>query len=183
MRKTRIYVDLDQTLITSDIDQWTGEVKRIYPRVGVQEFLEHLAPFGQIWILTKATRPHLERAMRKLGPDVAKLVSGAITREDMEPVEDKVEAILTAPISSASKRALMLQVKPIFPRGVIFDNEPAGDQSYILKTTVVGAGPSEWIEVEPFDIGVPDLGGLERAFSKFLQRRRLGFSMKGAAYA
>lgn len=171
-------MDLDQTLVTSEIDPYTGEVKRIYPRPGVHEFLSHLAPYGPVFILTKASRPHLERALRKLGPS-ARLVKGSVTREDMEPVEERLEAILTAPISDASKRVLLRQVEPIFPKGIIFDNEPPYTDGYLLKTSAVGVGYDEWIQVEPFDLEVPDLGGLERAFSKFISMRP-GFSLKGA---
>lgn len=174
----RIYVDLDNTLVASDIDPYTGDVKKIYPRPGAYEFLSHLAPYGPIKILTKAMRSHLERALRKLGPAAAKLVKGAITREDMRPVEDRLEAILTAPISDESKQVLIHEIEPIYPKGVIFDNEPPYTDGYLLKTAVVGVSFDEWVEVEPFDVDVPDMGGLEQAFSKFLERYP-GFSLKG----
>lgn len=166
----RIYVDLDDTLVTSEIDPQTGFATRIHPRPGAYEFLEHLSEFGPVRILTRAQRGHANLALSKLG-EAAGFITETITRDQMGPVEDQLEAIFSAPISEESKRVLVRKVKPIFPKGVIFDNDEPWSDGYLLKTKSTGAGFDEWIQVEPFDLETPDLGGLEKAFSKFLERR------------
>jgi hypothetical protein len=165
----RIYVDLDDTLVTSEIDPYTGAVRRIFPRPDAHEFLANLSRHGSIRILTRAGSVHAERAVRKLGT-AAKFVKGVITREDMAAVEDKIEAILTAPISDESKNVLLSKVKPLYPKGVIFDNDEAWSDTFLLKTTAVGVGFDEWIKVDPFDLDVQDLGKLEKAYLDFLSR-------------
>ena len=173
----RIYVDLDDTLVTSEIDPDTGFARRIFPRPGVFEFLSNLRTHGPIRILTRAERSHADRAIRKLGP-AAGFVKEMITREDLEPVEDRVEAILEAPISTESKNVLMKEVGAILPKGVIFDNEDPYTDAYFVKTKAVGVGLGEWIQVEQFSLDLPDLGGLERAYAGFLERLP-HLSMKG----
>jgi len=163
----RIYVDLDETLIANDVDPWSGIVRRIYARPGAHEFLSHLQSYGQVWLLTRAEMGHVDRALQKLG-DAAELLKGIISREDLTTIYDQVEAILEAPISDTSKLGLLSRVKPLFPRGIIFDNDEPYSDSYWIKTKAVGVGFDQWIEVDPFTVEGPDLGGLERAFSKFL---------------
>ena len=58
-----IYVDLDATLIDSDVDE-RGNVIRIHARPGADQFLGNLSKHGDLFLLTHAMRPHVKNAFR-----------------------------------------------------------------------------------------------------------------------
>lgn len=165
----KIYVDLDDTLVTSEIDPWRGTVRRIYPRRDAADFLNSLSLYGPVTILTRAEVGHAEDALRKLG-DAESLVHDVVTLEDLQPVEDQVQAIMEAPISNTRKLALLGRIRPILPRGWIFDDQPVASDSYYVKSKATGSYEYDWIRVEPFTLDHPDARGLRKAFLAFEER-------------
>ncbi len=113
-----IYVDLDDTLIHPTKD-------RIHPRPGAAEFLRQLAGHGKVYILSHALRSHVEAALPALGGG-AEYISGIFTREDLQPVIDQLN--LLSPT----------YIQPLFPPGVIFDDQPVGSPYHLIKSTAPG---------------------------------------------
>lgn len=165
----RLYSDLDNTLIWNVTDQ-EGNVTAMLPRPGVGSFLEKLSRDGELWMLTAADPSHAERAMSVLHP-YSKLFKGVLTRRDMEPVWEQLDIIFNDPLLDLETRwHLWGEVKPIAPRGVMFDDYPVGSGMFALKAASIGIGPDEWIEVEHFGEDKPDRGGLRKAYAEFRRR-------------
>lgn len=165
----RIYTDLDETLIGNVVGP-DGNVLKIYPRPGAGWFLRSLANHGDVWMLTAAERGHAERALRKLGPE-AKYLKGVLSREDMKPVEEQIAVVLETPgLSDEVRLELWDEIKPIAPPGIMFDDFPVGSSMYALKSKSLGIDEDQWVQVEPYRVGVPDRHGLKRAYSEFLAR-------------
>lgn len=164
-----LYVDLDQTLITSDVDE-LGNVIAIYPRPGVGKFLEKLSKHGDLFLLTHAMKPHVKNAFRAVGKPM-KLFQGVISREDMAPIIEQIEYIVGDPRLTVEERGMLYQeILPIMPRGYIFDDQAIGSELYLIKTATVGARPSDWIKVKAFKRGATAGDGLERAYQEYLRR-------------
>lgn len=165
----KIYVDLDDTLVTSELD-FEGDVKKIYPRPGAERFLASVSSHGPVTLLTRADKTHVVRALGRLGPAATSYIKKVLDRRSLEPIEEKLEMIWKAPISDKAKFSSVANIKPLFPPGIAFDDQLIGSESYIIKTKAVGIGAENWIEVEPFTLEVPDLDGLKRAYFEFLRR-------------
>jgi len=164
-----IYVDLDATLIDSDVDD-LGNVTAIHPRPGVGRFLEKLEKHGDLFLLTHATRPHVKNAFRAVGKPM-KLFQAVVSREDMAPIIEQIEYIVNDPRLSTEERGMLYQeIQPIMPRGYIFDDQPVGSELYLIKTATVGARPNDWIQVKPFRKGATTGNALERAYQEYLRR-------------
>lgn len=162
-----LYVDLDETLIASSVRG--GDVK-IYPRPGVQKFLEQLSRHGDLFLLTHATRPHVEDAFKALGP-VSGIFQGVVSREDMEPIIEQIDYIVQDPRLTMAERGMLYQeIQPIMPRGYVFDDQPVGSELYLIKSAVVGARPKDWIQVKAFKRGVTAGQELKRAYQEYRRR-------------
>lgn len=164
-----IYVDLDSTLIDSDVDDG-GNVIAIHPRPGVDRFLGKLSRHGDLFLLTHAMKSHVKEAFRAIGKP-SKLFEGVISREDMEPIIEMIDYIVNDPRLSMEQRGMLYQeIQPIMPKGYIFDDQPVGSDLYLYKTAAVGARPNDWIQVKPFKRGRTSGQELERAYQEYLRR-------------
>lgn len=164
-----IYVDLDDTLITSVTDG-DGDVIEIVPRPGVNSFLGKLSRHGNLFLLTHAMTPHVDDAFRALG-SVTRMFTGVISRETMEPVIEQVDYLLENPdLTADQKLALYNEIVPIVPRGVVFDDQPVGSQLYLYKAASVGASPEDWIQVPPFKLTTRRDRHLEGAYREYRMR-------------
>lgn len=144
-----IYVDLDQTLIHPTKD-------RIHPRPGAAEFLQQLAGHGEVYILSHALRSHVDTALPALGFG-ADYISGILTREDLQPVIDQLDHLRT-------------DIQPIFPPGVIFDDQPIGSPYHLIKSTALGISDDLWIQVPAYNRVNPNDTALKAAYKKFKHR-------------
>lgn len=164
-----LYVDLDATLIDSEVDA-LGNVTKIHARPGVGRFLEKLSRHGDLFLLTHAMRDHVKNAFRVLGKPT-KLFLDVISREDMTPVIDQVEVLLQDNRLTSQERGMLYQeIAPIAPRGYIFDDQEVGSYLYLVKTAAVGARPKEWIQVKAFQHGTTSGNALETAYREYLRR-------------
>lgn len=162
-----IWIDLDQTLIDSSV---RGAAVKIYPRPGVEEFLEKLSRHGDLFLLTHATRPHVKNAFKAIGAP-AGLFQGVISREDMEPIIEQIEYLLHDRRLTSGEQAMLYQeIVPIAPRGYIFDDQPVGSELYLIKTATVGARPNDWIQVKAFNRGATAGQELKRAYHEYRRR-------------
>ena len=141
-----VYVDLDATLIHPTKD-------RIYPRPGAAEFLRQLAGHGEVFILSHAMLVHVEEALPTLGVG-AEYISGIFTREDLQPVIDQLHLRRT-------------DIQPLFPPGVIFDDQPIGSSYHLIKSTALGIGDDLWIQVPAYNRVNPHDTALKAAYKKF----------------
>jgi hypothetical protein len=164
-----IFVDLDQTLIDSDVDG-LGNVTAIYPRPGVGHFLGKLSGRGDLFLLTHAERPHVKNAFRAIGKP-AKLFQGVISREDMSEIVEQIEYIFQDPkLTDEERRMIYQEIQPIMPRGYVFDDQPIGSELYLIKAAAVGARPSDWVQVKAFKRNGAVDHELERAYQEYLRR-------------
>ena len=69
-----LYSDLDETLIFSE--ELPGGAISIIVRPEAPEFLQTLASYGDVWIMSFGTRPHVKNAMRELGRRARNAVAG-----------------------------------------------------------------------------------------------------------
>jgi hypothetical protein len=176
----RIYSDLDNVLINPMEDAATGEIISIVPRPDVDWFLRELAKDGEVWILTAAEREHADRALEVLGDLALPYLAGVLSAEDLYPAWSQVDMILGVPeITDEDRAALLAQIPPVAPAGVIFDDWPLRSKLYYVKTSAVGVGPEKWIEVEPFSVSSPDRGGLRRAHADYVRRFGSGAALAG----
>ncbi len=160
-----IYTDLDATLIHSDDTA-------IYPRPGAAEFLRRLAGHADVYILSHATLPHVQRALPYLGSG-SKYLSGVFSREDLQPVIDQFDRLASKALPKADLKRLRANIKPLFPAGVLFDDQPVGSDLYLIKSTALGIGEGLWIHVLPYTRVNLNDNALEQAYKKF-QRRFVG---------
>lgn len=164
-----IHVDLDATLIDSDVDKF-GNVVEIHSRPGVGRFLEKLSRRGDLFLLTHAMKDHVKNAFRAIGKPT-RLFQGVISREDMAPIIEQIDYIVQDPRLTMEERGMLYQeIQPIMPRGYIFDDQPIGSELYLIKTAAVGARPSDWIQVKAFKHGATTGDALERAYQEYLRR-------------
>lgn len=164
-----IYVDLDATLIDSDTDS-QGNVIAIYPRPGVDRFLEKISRHGDLFLLTHAMQSHVKNAFRAIGKP-ARLFQGVISREDLAPIIEQVDYLTGDPRLTVEDRGMLYQeIQPIMPRGYIFDDQPVGSDLYLIKTASVGARPNDWIKVKPFKHERTGGQELDRAYQEYLRR-------------
>lgn len=164
-----LYVDLDATLIDSDVDEH-GDVIAIHPRPGVDRFLKKLSRHGDLFLLTHAMRPHVKSAFRAIGRSSQVFVD-VISREDMAPIIEQLDYLANDPRLTPEERGLLYyEINPIAPRGYIFDDQKVGSDLYLLKTAVVGATEKDWIQVRPFKRGRTGGQELERAYQEYLRR-------------
>lgn len=164
-----LYVDLDSTLIDSDVDK-LGNVVKIHARPGAGRFLEKLSRHGDLFLLTHAMRDHVKNAFQVLGKPT-KLFVDVISREDMEPIIEQVDYLLKDVRLTSEERGMLYQeIAPIAPRGYIFDDQPVGSYLYLVKTAAVGARPKDWIQVKAFRHGTTSGNALESAYQEYLSR-------------
>lgn len=164
-----IYVDLDATLIDSDVDE-LGNVTHIEARPGAAQFLQKLSKHGDLFLLTHAMRSHVKNAFRAIGKS-SRLFTDVISREDMEPVIEMIDFILGDERLTMDEKGMLYQeIEPMAPRGYVFDDQPVGSELYLYKTATVGARPSDWIQVKPFKRGRTGGQELERAYQEYLRR-------------
>ena len=165
----RIYIDLDNTLV-NPVTDITGNVLAILPRPGAEEFLSKLSRDGDIWLLTAASRGHVDRALDVLVPQSRKF-RGVISREDMAPIEEQLDVILNDQNLNVDEQvALWNQIRPLYPPGVMFDDYPVGSWMFLLKAASIGIPPEKWIQVEHFGNGKTDNGGLKKAYAEVRKR-------------
>lgn len=158
-----LYSDLDDTLIFPE-DLPDGSIS-IIVRPEAPDFLDMLSGYGQVWILSMATRPHVENAMGKLGRRAQRAVSGILTREDLKPVIEEIELIDTLPkLRDEHRRTLEAEIPPLFPSGVIFDDQPVNSIFYRIKRAALGIDAKMWVQVGDAK------GGLWNAYRRFLSR-------------
>lgn len=174
MARNPVYTDLDNVLI-GPIDDPEGSPVDLEIRPDAHWFLESISRYGELTLFTSANREWAEIALERLDPD-RKLFKNVYTQEDFYGIAVQLEMIETAQgLSEADREELYAQIPAILPPGVIFDDYPRGSWMYRLKalaTGVAGLDPSMWIEVEPFQAGMQDSGGLRRAFQEFLVRNK-----------
>ena len=164
-----IYVDLDATLIDSDVDE-RGNVIRIHARPGADQFLGNLSRHGDLFLLTHAMRPHVKNAFRVIGKP-SRLFVDVISREDMAPIIEMIDFLIKDERLTPEEKGLLYnEIQPIAPRGYIFDDQPVGSDLYLYKTTSVGARESDWIQVRPFRRGRTGGRELDRAYQEYLRR-------------
>ncbi len=157
-----LYVDLDATLIHSDDTA-------IYPRPGAAEFLCRLAGHGDVYILSHATLPHVHRALPYLGRG-SEYLSGLFSREDLQPVIDQLDSLTSTTLPKADLKRLRASIPPLFPAGVIFDDQPVGSDPYFMKSTALGIGGDLWIQVPAYTRVNLNDNALEQAYKKFYRR-------------
>lgn len=174
MPRNPIYSDLDNVLIGA-IENEEGNPIDLEVRPDAIWFLESIARYGELAMLTSANRAWARMALNRLDPS-RKLFKKVYTQEDLFPVALQLEMIDNARgVSEADRRALEAQIPALLPPGVIFDDRERGSWMYRLKAYATGIAlidPAMWIEVAPFRAGEPDQGGLRRAFQEFLVRNR-----------
>lgn len=167
-----LFIDLDATLIDSDVDA-RGNVINIVVRPGVDKFLQKLSRHGDLFLLTHATRPHVKDAFKAIGP-ASGLFQGVISREDMEPIIEQIEYLANDPKLTREERTMLYyEIDALSPRGYVFDDQPVGSELYLIKRAAVGAKPSDWIQVKPFDRQATSGHELERAYQEY-RRRAVG---------
>jgi|SRR5579871_1263989 len=167
-----IYVDMDNVLIAPVLDE-EGNAIDLIVRPGVKNFLERLSMYGDLTLLTAASREWANQVLDRLGP-TAKIFTNIRTGEDLFPIWQQVELIRNSRgLSDEDRETLYREIQPILPPGVIFDDFPVGSDMYLLKghaAGIVQVNPHLWIQVEEFTAEKPDRGGLEKAFEEFKKR-------------
>jgi len=164
-----VYVDLDSTLIDSVANR-RGDVVKIIARPGVAAFLQKLSRHGDLILLTHAMRSHVKAAFKAIGAS-SKFFAGVISREDMQPIIELIEYLANdSKLTMEERTMLYYEIEALSPRGYVFDDQPVGSELYLIKRAAVGARPSDWIQVKPFDHEATDGRGLERAYEEYLRR-------------
>lgn len=167
-----IYVDMDNVLIAPVLDS-EGNAKDLIVRPGVKNFLERLSMYGDLTLLTAASREWANIVMDRLGP-ISKIFKNIKTGEDLFPIWQQLQVVENAQgLSDEDRETLYNEILPILPPGVIFDDFPVGSGMYRLKghaTGIAQINPHLWVQVEEFTPDAPDRGGLEKAFQEFKKR-------------
>lgn len=169
-----IYVDLDFTLsYHTYTNEARAEVDHFVFRPGALAFLQALSRHGELRLLTMSNGGWADLAFAER-PDLRDLFSLAITMEDLEEVEQRLQAIFSlAGVSEEEKLDMVGMIKPISEPGIAFDDQAYGSGAWYLKSVAIGTfdlGPDLWVKVDPFTKSSPDLNGLERAFHRFKAR-------------
>lgn len=177
--KQKLFVDLDDTLIASVVDD-QGNVTEIVPRPGADDFLIKLSKHGDLYLLTHATRPHVRDAFKALGP-ISRIFEAVISRENMRPIIEQLEIIdRSADLTDAEREFLYEEIEPIFQKGFIFDDQPVGSELYWIKTLAIGATQDDWIRVRAFTDYAVARSGLDRAYAEYRRRASGGRMMAGS---
>ncbi len=158
-----LYSDLDETLIFSE--ELPDGTLSITVRPDAADFLQTLTSYGDVWIISMGTRAHVDNALRELGRRARNAVTGIIAREDLEPVTDEIELIDELPrLRDEHRKILESEIPPLFPSGVIFDDQPVGSKLYRIKRAALGIDADMWVQVGDSE------GGLWNAYRRFLTR-------------
>lgn len=165
-----IYVDLDDTLIHAEEDPETRVVGRIIVRPGASAFIRRLGQMGTVVLLTHAKRSHAMRGLEAIG-SASKVFVDVISREDLQPVIDQIEAINSTPkLRDKDKIRLYREVLPIAPPGFMIDDWGVGSWMYWLKSSAIGIGRNQWIQVMPFDPYKTNGAALNHAYYELYKR-------------
>ena len=168
--KNLIYVDLDDTLIHAEADPETRVVGRIIVRPGASAFIRRLGQMGTVVLLTHAPRDHAMRGLKAIG-SASEVFVNVISREDLQPVIDQIEAINSTPkLREKDKIRLYREVLPIAPPGFMIDDWPVGSWMYWLKSCALGIGRNQWIQVIPFDPYKTNGAALNYAYYELYKR-------------
>jgi hypothetical protein len=163
-----IFVDIDETMISAQMRRG-GELS-ITKRPGVDQFIRSLSGHGELYVLSHATRDHVLNALEVIG-DSSRSFQGILSREDLKPVIDQLDIIFSEPgLSNLERDRLVMEIPPIAPRGVMFDDFPPKSEMYAIKATALGIDERHWIQVEAFNDLKPDRGGLGKAYQEYLRR-------------
>lgn len=172
MRKP-IYSDMDNVLEAPVEHPVTGNPIDAHIRPGVEEFLARLTSYGDVYLLTAASRSWAAFVLRKMGP-MTRFFKGIISKEDLYPIALQMEIVDKSPgLSDRDREELQRQIQPLFPPGVVFDDYPVGSDMYRLKglaTGIVYRNPSLWIQVDEYVSEDPEDRGLEKAYQEFKRR-------------
>lgn len=142
----------------------------ITKRPGVDQFIRSLSSHGELYVLSHATRDHVLNALEAIG-DSSHAFQGILSREDLQPVIDQLEIVTSEPgLSERERSRLIMEIPPIAPRGVMFDDFPPRSWMYSIKATALGIDERHWIQVAPFNDLKPDRRGLEKAYQEYLRR-------------
>ena len=164
-----IYVDLDDTLIHPEVDS-AGMVTNIIVRPGASGFLRRLGQMGTVVLLTHAMRDHAIRGLEAIGP-ASEVFVDILSREDLQPVIDQIEAINSTPgLREKDKIRLYREVLPIAPPGFMLDDWGVGSWMYWLKSSALGIGRKQWIQVLPFDPYQTNGAALNHAYYELYRR-------------
>ena len=117
-----LYVDLDATLIDSDVDE-LGNVTHIEARPGAAQFLQKLSKHGDLFLLTHAMEPHVKNAFRVIGKP-SRLFTDVISREDMAPIIEMIDFIIQDERLTMEEKGMLYQ--EIEPLAQGFGGEIAG---------------------------------------------------------
>jgi hypothetical protein len=166
MSRCRAYIDLDETLLTG-VETVSGLMPRVRPDAGW--FLRMMSTHCDLWLLTRANKAWAEEGLQAIGPTASVFV-GMISREDLLPIQEQIEVIFNAGLSENETDALLREIPPIAPAGVIFDDFQIGSFMYWIKALAVGIGEYQWIQVEEFSKKSPDRGGLHKAYLEFKRK-------------
>ena len=167
MDKTRIYIDLDNTLGHVVFGPDGNSIAGFNVRPGVDEFLHNLSKYGDLYLLTSGSRPYAEFALGQVGQS-AKLFKGLFTKEDMRTFSLKKDEAIWGGGEPPETQ----------PSGWVFDDLPTRSIGYENKSSFIGLDdPNQWIQVDfysstrrrPAD---PNDRGLEKAFAEFKKRLR-----------
>lgn len=172
MPRKPIYVDMDNVLIAPIIDLVTEQPIDLIVRPGVEEFLQSLNRYGDLYLLTAATSGWARQVLVRVGP-VVRLFKQVITGEDLFPIAHQIDVIRKVTKSQNSREELYRTIEPILPPGVVFDDFPVGSDMFLLKGIATGIAylnPHLWIQVDGFFPDRPDQGGLVKAFQEFRKR-------------
>jgi hypothetical protein len=167
-----IYVDLDNTLIAPVFadEPGPGRIVDIRVRPWAPEFLAALSRHGDLILLTHSKLEHAEAALERIGP-TANLFAAVLTREDLQPVIDQMDAVVeTRGLEPEEVDRLLEEIPPIAPPGFVFDDMPMWSRGYRMKAIATGIGPDMWIEVPYYGSSGHDRKGLEKAYQEFLKR-------------
>ena len=188
MIRKPIYIDLDQTLVAPVFGGSSGkDLLGAEARPDAAWFLEAMARYGDLHLLSWATRGWIRKAFHVLEPS-AKLFKGIFSREDLQVVAEQMDIVeKTAGLSDRERLELYRDVRPIAPPGVVFDDFPAGSWMHRVKSLATGTfllGPHLWIQVKSYEAGGPD-GGLREAYEEFQSRNNAwrGWPPKGSRLA
>lgn len=164
-----IYLDLDNTLGVG-VEKRGELVFEVRP--DTPWFVDAMARYGDLWLLSWATRDWVRDAFTALGRTASRF-RGVISRENLQVVRRQMDVVEGAPgLSDGDRLDLYRQIAPIAAPGVVFDDFHLGSDFHRLKTLAVGTflmGPHGWIRVESYGAGGPD-GGLRDAYREFQRR-------------
>ena len=163
------YVDLDQTLIYAKEDA-SHRVVSITVRPGASTFLYQLAKLGDVVLLTHAMRDHAMRGLEAIGP-AAKVFRAVLSREDLQPIIDQIEAIDSTPgLRDRDRLQLYREIPPIAPPGFMVDDWEVGSWMFWIKATAIGIRRAQWIHVRRYELYQTNGSALKQAYFELLKQ-------------